>query len=172
VAAGGMSFGARAVPVDYSVVYSGTNVGSAGSGSFSWDADTSAFGNFNWNFSPATDTLMANNWRNAIFGGTMGQFLFEILTGEDVHPAGCSAASRCSFSSFNIKSSLLTSVEFSTLGGGLTEYLFRNGASVLFSGTLSATRMTRMLAVTEPVTMSLIGVGLLGLAFIRRKSLT
>lgn len=168
------SVAARAVPVDYSLVYTGA-VGASGSGSFSWDSATSAFTNFRWNFaSPENslvagpdDTLMANNWGRAIFGGTMGQFLFEILTGEDVHPAGCSAQSRCSFSSFNISSSLLSSVEFSTLGGGLTQYLFRNGSQVLFSGSLS---LTRALAVSEPLPLSLFGIGLLGLALRRRKA--
>jgi hypothetical protein len=168
VAAMALSTAARAVPMDYSVVYNGTSIGPASTGSFSWDPETSAFSNFTWNFSSTADTLMANNWRTSIFGGTMGQFLFEILTGEDVHPAGCSAGARCSFSSANIRSSLLTSVEFRTLSPGMSEYLFRNGASVLFSGTLS---VTRVLAVSEPLTVCLIGIGLLGLSLRRRKSL-
>jgi hypothetical protein len=167
-----VSVGAQAVPISYSVAFNGANAGPSGTGSFYWDADTSAFNSFNWNFSPVADTLMANNWRSSIFGGTMGQFLFEILTGEDVHPSGCSATSRCSFSSFNVQSASLTSVEFRTFGGGLTEYLFRSRSGLLFSGTLSIGRsISSGLAVSEPLTLSLLGVGLLGLAFRRRRRL-
>jgi hypothetical protein len=167
------SVAARAVPVDYSLMYSGSTAGSVGAGSFSWDPATSAFASFNWNFSPPgllpspDDALMANNWGRSIFGGTLGQFLFEILTGEDVHPAGCSAQSRCTFSSFNITSSSLTSVEFRSFGGGMSEYVFRNEGSVLFSGMLS---LNRALAVSEPLSLSLFGIGLLGLAFRRRRA--
>jgi hypothetical protein len=165
-----ISSGVQAVPVDYSVAYDGSKIGPAGTGSFAWDSVTSQFSNFNWNFGGSTDTLMANNWRSSIFGGTMGQFLFEILSGEDVHPAACSANSRCSFSTGNLTSSLLTSAEFRTIAPGMTEYLFRNGANILFNGTLSVTRIlaTPAQAVTEPFTLSLMGAALLGLALRRR----
>ena len=158
---------AHAIPMDYTVTYSGSNVGSAFTGSFSWDSDTSAFTAFNWNFSAIPDSLVASNWRSLIFGGTMGQFLFEILTGEDVHPSACSTGSRCTFTSAKVTSDLVNSVEFRTIGAGLTEYNFRNGSNILYSGTLSVVRST-VLVVTEPLTLLLMGVGLLGLALSRR----
>jgi hypothetical protein len=158
----------HAIPLDYTVSYSGSNVGSAFAGSFSWDSDTSAFTHFNWGLSAIPDSLSANNWRSLIFGGTMGQFLFEILTGEDVHPTACSTTSRCTFTSAKVTSNLVNSVEFRTLGNGITEYSFRNGSNILYAGTLAVSRV--VLLVTEPFTLLLIGAGLLGLAISRRKS--
>jgi hypothetical protein len=159
---------AHAIPMDYTVSYSGSSVGPGFNGSFSWDSTTSAFTNFNWNLSAIPDSLSANNWRSLIFGGTMGQFLFEILTGEDVHPSTCSATSRCTFTSAKVTSGLVNSVEFRTLGTGVTEYSFRNGSTILYSGTLSVSHV--VLLVSEPFTLLLMGAGLLALALSRRKS--
>jgi hypothetical protein len=169
LAASVMTPSAHAIPMDYTVEYSGS-VGSSFNGSFTWDADTSAFSNFAWNLSATPDTLRANNWASAVFGGTMGQFLFEILTGEDVHPSACTAGSRCSFTSTRVTSELVNSVEFRTLGAGLTDYIFRNGTNVLYSGTLSVNRVVML--VSEPVTLLLMGAGLLGFALRPRNQLT
>jgi hypothetical protein len=158
---------AQAIPIDYTVQYSGT-VGSSFGGSFTWDADTSIFTDFRWNLSATPDTLTANNWASGLLGGTMGGFLFEILTGEDMHPSACSTGSRCTFTSIKVNSSLVNSVEFRTLGAGVTDYFFRDGANVLYSGTLAVSRAVLM--VTEPFTLLLMGAGLLGLAVQRRKS--
>jgi hypothetical protein len=101
----------------------------------------------------------------------MGQFLFEILTGEDIHPSGCNAGTRCTFTSANVRSDSVDSVEFRALGSGTTEYAFRLGSTILFSGALSIARVVFpevVVAVSEPVTLLLIGAGLLGLAFRRR----
>jgi hypothetical protein len=162
-----MTPAAHAIPMDYTVEYSGS-VGSSFGGSFSWDTGTSAFSDFAWNLSSTPDTLRANNWASVFFGGTMGQFLFEILTGEDVHPSACSADSRCTFTSTRVTSSLVNSVEFRTLGGGITDYIFRSGANVLYSGTLAVSRV--VVLVTEPLTLLLMGAGLLGFALRQRKS--
>ena len=170
LAAATLAGGANAVPVDYSVVYTSSSAGQSGTGSFSFDSDTSAFSSFSWDLASGTDMLMANNWRASIFGGTMGRFLFEILTGEDVHPAACTANSRCTFSSANITSNLLTSIEFRTLATGMTEYLFRNGSTLLFNGTLSVNRVQIAQAVSEPFTLGLLGIGLLGIGLRRRKA--
>ncbi|MGH8527882.1 MAG: hypothetical protein ACREXY_27790, partial [Gammaproteobacteria bacterium] len=94
---------AQAIPIDYTVQYTGT-VGSSFSGAFSWDADTSIYTDFMWNLSATPDTLTVNNWASGFLGGTTGQFLFEILTGEDVHPSACSTGSRCTFTSIKVSS--------------------------------------------------------------------
>ncbi len=164
---------ARAIPVDYAVTYGGDVVGPTGIGSFSFDSATSRFSGFNWSFADALsadpDTLMANNWRLPVFGGTLGNFLLEILTGEDVHPSACSATSRCTFSSGDINSGALTSVEFRSLMPGMAEYVFRNGSNVVYGGTLSINRV--LLAVSEPLPIVLFGAGLLGFVLTRRKPL-
>jgi hypothetical protein len=157
---------AQAIPIDYTVQYTGT-VGSSFNGSFTWDADTSIFTDFIWNLADTPDTLTANNWASGFLGGTTGRYLFEILTGEDMHPSACSTGSRCTFTSIKVTSSLVNSVEFRTLGAGVTDYFFRNGSNVLYSGTLAVSRVVLM--VTEPLTLLLMGAGLLGLAVQRRK---
>ena len=158
---------AQAIPIDYAVQYSGT-VGSSFTGSFTWDADTSIFTDFIWNLSATPDTLMANNWAAGFLGGTTGRYLFEILTSQDLHPSACSSGSRCTFNSIKVSSSLVNSVEFRTLGAGVTDYFFRSGSDLLYSGTLVVSRVA--LLVSEPVTLLLMGAGLLGLAVRRRKS--
>jgi hypothetical protein len=160
---------AQAIPVQYSVSYDASTAGPSGTGSFSWDSDTHQFSGFSWDFLAASGTLMSNDWRASIFGGTMGAFLFEILTGEDLHPSACTATSRCTFISSNIASDVLGSVLFRSLGTGLTEYVFRNGGNVLYRGTLSINRLA--VAVSEPVTLLLLSAGLLGVALRRRKPL-
>jgi hypothetical protein len=157
---------AQAIPMDYTVNYSGSTAGPAFTGSFTWDADTSIFTDFIWNLSATPDTLGANSWATSFFGGTLGQFLFETLTSEDVHPTACTLSSRCTFTSNRVTSSLVSSVEFRSLALGIAEYSFTKAGVVLYSGTLSVARV--VLQVSEPLAWLLMGAGLLIMALARR----
>jgi PEP-CTERM motif len=160
---------AQAIPIDYTAQFTGTLGGSFG-GSFTWDVDTGMFSNFVWSLPgslvEAPDTLTASNWNSPLLGGTTGRFLYEILTGEDLHPSACSTGGRCTFTSIRVNSSLVNSVEFRTLTAGVTDYFFRNGSNVVFSGTVAVSRVAVL--VSEPFTLLLMGAGLVGFALRQR----
>jgi hypothetical protein len=153
---------ARAIPLNFEVTYDGSVAGIAGSGSFNYDADTTSFSNFMLSFGDSSAVVPLVNGGRAAFGGTLGQFLFEILTGMDVHPVACGVVS-CSFTT-SPQTALVTSASFTRNinNNPLAGYRFLDSAQdVVFAGSLSVRQ------VPEPATVALVGLGLLGLVLAR-----
>lgn len=155
---------ANAIPINFNVSYDGAVIGGAGTGSFSFDEDTSQVRDFTFSFGNVTGSLPNMDLSFPVFGAPFGNFFFEILSGEDVHPVGCGVATRCG-ANFTAISQLVQFAMFSrSVGNMLAAYEFRSNAqTVVFAGNLSVQQ------VPEPTGLALIGLAVLGVALARRR---
>ena len=162
---------AAAAPIGYQINFGATAAEPAGgTGFFFRDDVTELLSNFTWDFGGSTGGIVdpSVNWSESVFGGTLSNFLFEILTLQDVHPADCSAVSTGCSSSFNA-SQLFgypgDSIEFSDqVNTNAQLYVLGNlGPLGSFSTQLAPT------AVPEPGTLALLALGMGARAFARRR---
>jgi hypothetical protein len=168
---------AIAVPVSYTFTLGGTtdNYSSGGAGSFIWDADTHEFSNLTWDFGNGLVGGVidaAQGWGSIVFGGTRGEFAFEIFTGQDVHPSGCSTGPGCGvgFSGNGVFGSLAL-VEFWVSTGFVRNFSYAvsiNDWPCCHSGTLSIATVSPTSEVPEPGTFTLLIGGIAAFALTRR----
>lgn len=78
---------AQAAALRYNLVFDGSEVGPAGTGSFLWDADTLTMTSLTWSLGPditggVPDYILLGQPGSP----SLGQAMFEVMTGQDVHP--------------------------------------------------------------------------------------
>jgi len=149
---------ASAVPVQYDLTYTATT-GPNGVGSFTFDQDDNTMSAFQWDFGGVLGNLADVGLNNPFppTGVTFGQFIFEMITEIDVHPAANCTFS-CSFSSSSLARTFILRA-----GSSPTTYELRQGA--LFStGFVTFTTAS----VPEPATLGLLVLGLLAAGARRR----
>ena len=156
--------GAHAIPINFNVAYDGSGLGGAGTGSFSFDQATSQVADFTFTFGAFTGSLPNQDLSFPVFGAPFGQFFFEILSGQDVHPASCGIALTCGANLLALSDLVRFAMFTRSQASPLAAYEFRDGARALvFSGLLSVQQ------VPEPAGLALLGLGILGIAFTRRQ---
>jgi PEP-CTERM motif len=163
----------HALPVEYRLTYDST-VGPNGVGAFLFDHEDGALTDFNWDFgNPAIGGIANSHFAFDVFGDTRGRYLFEVLSRVDEHQGvDCSSAfSDCaSGDSINIGTGPLdaTNIVFYTRGAA-TSYEFSRQLDVLASGFVTLSRNTQ---VPEPGSLALLGISILGLGVLRRRTRT
>jgi len=155
---------AHAIPTNFSVIYDGSRVGGAGTGAFTFDAATSQLTDFTFTFGAVTGSLPNQDLTFPIGGAPFANFVFEILSGQDAHPVPCGTTASCG-ANFLAVSELVRFAMFSrNVGDMLAGYEFRDSArSLVFAGMLSVQQ------VPEPASLVLMGLGVLGIALVRRR---
>jgi hypothetical protein len=155
---------AHAIPVNFSVAYDGSRVGGAGTGAFTFDVATSQLTNFSFTFGDVTGSLPNMDLSFPIGGAPFANFVFEILSGQDISPVPCGITTNCG-ANFIAVSQLVQFAMFNrTIGNALAGYEFRDSARALvFAGMLSVQQ------VPEPAGLALIGLGLLGMGLLRKR---
>jgi hypothetical protein len=168
---------AQATPVTYDVTFAAT-VGSNGVGSFVWDEYTQVMSDFQWNFAGSSGGVFDSQWAQGAGSdwGSNGQYVFELLTGIDSSPQNCT-----SYPSDWCQARLGPDAVYGwpVSVGGLWELaaaLQPDGTTVRsyvitaidhpIWGLITATPRA---SVPEPGTLSLLGLGLAGLGFTRRR---
>lgn len=157
-----------AVPMQYQINFSGAV---AGTGSFVWDYDTQLMSNMSWNIGSYAGGVDEStySWGAEVFGGTQSQFLFEIMTLEDVHPVACSETSGCGVLISNTYGDFDTAY-FQVTSDNLRRYSFMIGEQFAASG-LFSTSLVGPASVPAPTSLALLGLGLIGFSFARRKEI-
>jgi hypothetical protein len=156
---------AHAIPMNFSVFYDGSQLGGTGSGAFTFDDEAGQLTNFTFQFGDVTGALPNQDLSFPIFGGSAASFIFEILSGQDAHPEGCGITSTCGVN-LEAVGGLLRFVMFNRLvGAPLASYEFRDAITktAVFAGMLTVQQ------IPEPASLALIGLGVLGVALVRRR---
>jgi hypothetical protein len=155
---------ASAVPVEYDLVFEAST---PGSGSFHWDEDTGTISDFGWDFGAGVTGALRNeiDWRVPVFGSTRGRYFFELITGENAHPAGCDGIDVCSasFLSSDVLGfpSVLANFSRDNQLFDSARYFFLGSDSRILSGALIATRAPA--SVPEAGTLGMLMLGFLAL---------
>lgn len=152
-----------AVPVSYDLTFTATE-GPSGTGGFDWDAATLTMTALSWDFGGGrTGGMLDVSLANALSSGaTLGQLLFELITGNDL-----SIVSN-NIGNVSITQPLTSFPRFTTfIRGG--EYSFRTDANLTASaGGIAALASTPPPTnVPEPATLALLLTGLAVLIFRR-----
>jgi hypothetical protein len=174
-----MPFCASGAAIEYNFDLGPTDIlADGGKGSFFWDADSQAISQLSWDFGNGfagyvDDSRM--NWAEVFQGGTFAQFTFNILTGENVHPAACGGGvSGCSvgFFDFNGLSGFPAAgglMGFNVDNLGIRGYHVRLPGEVFgHEGSFTAA-VPAPARVPEPGMLSLIAMSLAGVWLMRRK---
>jgi hypothetical protein len=172
--AAGLLVGSTAVhaaPVAYLMSFTPT-IGTSGVGTFSWDAALGVITDFSWNFG---DGAFVGGMENSYgmqdtLGGTRGQFVFEMLSEEDVSPS-FDCTNECLTQGFVITGAAPgDAIQFSLNGidsPGGARYSFRDDlGSLLARGLVTIAPQN---AVPEPGALGLVGIGLAACGFARRR---
>lgn len=160
----------HAALISYELTFGPAGSVDGGSGSFVWDDSSQLISDFTWNFSAGLPSGANPDWSQSASGGTLSQYLFEILTGNDVSPANCNQLGTNCTQQF-LESSGLTGLfpsdemTFILDEENTMSYFLRHQTAGSVTGSLS-TRSTE--AVPLPTTLALLGIGLLGSGFFRR----
>lgn len=155
---------AHAIPMNFSVFYDGSVLGGAGTGSFTFDDATSQVTDFTFTFGNFTGALPNQNLSFPVFGAPIGRLFFEVLSGQDAHPLGCGLTTNCGVNLTGITDLVRFAMFNRNVGNMWASYEFSNSASTLvFAGMLTVQQ------VPEPAGLALIGLGVLGVAFMRRR---
>jgi hypothetical protein len=160
---------ALAAPVKYDLVF---EAATPGSGSFHWDEEVGTFSGFDWDFGAGLSGSLRDeiNWLAPVFGSTRGRYFFELITGEDAHPAGCDTTSVCSasFQSNEVIGfpSVLANFSRDNQLFDTARYFFLGSNSRIVSGNLIATRAP--VSVPESGTLVMLTLGLIALSITSR----
>lgn len=164
-----------AVPVNYTFEFSPFDTDpDGGIGSLYWDADTHSLSNLTWDFGEGRVGGIIDSsatWSRSAHGGTVAEFTFAVLSGEDVHPSHCGILVGC-IVNFPLASGLGSmdgypyGMQFTLFAGGSRTFSIYDGDSS-HGGTIP--RAASAVAVAEPGTWALLMSGLAGLVLLRRK---
>lgn len=172
--------GAWAVPVNYTFTLGANDIDAdGGTGSLFWDDETHLISQFGWDFGDGRNGSITDiyaGWGLPTFGGTFAEFAFEIVSGNDVHPAACGLGTGCGFSmsspllfvGWPDLGSLTALIEFRVNADGTRNYVMWDG-EVSHDGSFGAAVPT---SVPEPGSFALLAAGLAALTVLRRRRVT
>ena len=152
---------AQATLIQYQIDFDGARDGVPGTGSFFWDESTQLISQLSWDFGGLTggvDDRQAH-WSTLTSVGTKAQFVFEILTLQDVAIADCNSIGGCST---GLSGSQLYGfpadglLELSVSWPGQQTYRFMENSVSVARGNFS----TSVVRVSEPSLLLLVSLGL------------
>jgi hypothetical protein len=151
-----------AVPVTYDLSYA-SEIGPSGVGSAIWDADSRLLSEFTWDLGVGIvgGILSSNLSSNAPGGGTVGSFVWELVSGDttadpsDVVAIGFNPQGLFGFNGF---------VSFRQTG----IYTFSNDMGPTTTGRVS---IAPRVSVAEPASLAMFALSLFGLALARRRTI-
>ena len=162
---------ADAAPIRYQINFGATATDPAGgTGFFFRDDVTELLSDFTWDFGGGNTGGLVDasiDWAAPVFGGTLSNFLFEILTLQDVHPAACSTVLIGCSQGFN------AGQVFGYPGGffAFEDQVNTNAQTYFSAATGSTGSFSTQLAprvAPEPGTLALLALGMCG-AYARRR---
>ncbi len=161
---------AHAIPTPYSTTYTAT-LGPSGTGSFLFDADTGVLSNFVWDFVGGIVGGTQDFDATDVAGDTAGRLVFELLSETNTH----SGLDWINAGGFTTVAPLIGTTPFDAPNFGILgtadvgSSLYRFGFIETFEIVAEGTIRISQVQVPEPTTFSLLGAGLLGFGFIRRR---